>query len=407
MASQGWQAAGAAALRLGGRAWPAAAARHRRAGPPAARAASPGWLGELVMLGIESSCDDTAAAVVTGDGRVLGEAIAGQADVHAAYGGVHPAAASRAHAAAIDRVVAEALAAAALAPSDLSAVAVTVGPGLGLCLDVGVRKARALSRGAALPLVPVHHMEAHALVARLPAARMAAAATTAAAGASGGAAPGPGSALQQSAGGVAVGLAGACAPAFPFLCLLVSGGHNLLVLARGVGDYLELGGALDDALGAAARGVRGAVRCGAGCGRRGPNVALSRSTPTLHTCFGALANTHTDARAHTLMHTLTHMHTHTHARTHARARARKHTYASQNRHGKAHTHSGKQNAWFALPRACPQARRTTRLRGCWGSSSSPTAAPSSRRSRAAVTRHALRCQCQCGGGPTATSLLRA
>jgi hypothetical protein len=165
-----------------------------------------------VFLGIESSCDDTAAAVVTSTGQVLGEAIASQAEVHAAWGGIVPALAQQAHQEAIDRVVDQALAASGMHLNDLDAVAVTIGPGLSLCLEVGVRKARALSRQAHLPLVPVHHMEAHALVARM-------------------AAGGP-EALP-----------------FPFLCLLVSGGHNLLVLVKGVGDYMQLGTTVDDAIG--------------------------------------------------------------------------------------------------------------------------------------------------------------
>jgi hypothetical protein len=164
-----------------------------------------------VILGIESSCDDTAVGIVTSDGRVLGEAIAGQAEVHAPWGGVVPSLAQEAHRAAIDRVVSQALAQAQLQLHDMDAIAVTVGPGLSLCLDVGVRKARALSRAAGLPLIPVHHMEAHALVARMAATP------------------------QQLP--------------FPFLCLLVSGGHNLLVLVRGVGDYLQLGTTVDDAIG--------------------------------------------------------------------------------------------------------------------------------------------------------------
>jgi N6-L-threonylcarbamoyladenine synthase len=113
---------------------------------------------------------------------------------------------------AIDRIVTSALSQAQLQPSSLDAIAVTIGPGLSLCLDVGVRKAHDLSRTHSLPLVQVHHMEAHALVARM-------------------AAGGP-EALP-----------------FPFLCLLVSGGHNLLVLVKGVGSYMQLGTTLDDALG--------------------------------------------------------------------------------------------------------------------------------------------------------------
>eukprot|EP00887_Chlorella_sp_A99_P006570 scaffold3.g6570.t1 len=182
--------------------------------PAAWRAFAAGDAGEGLVLGIESSCDDTGVAVVTTDGRVLGESLATQADIHAAWGGVVPKLAQEAHEAAIDGCVEAALAAAGAAPADLSAVAVTVGPGLSLCLRVGVLKARALAAEHRLPLVPVHHMEAHALVARLGAAR---------------------------GGG----------PRFPFLCLLVSGGHNLLLLVEGVGRYIQLGTTLDDALGEA------------------------------------------------------------------------------------------------------------------------------------------------------------
>lgn len=127
-------------------------------------------------------------------------------------GGVVPNLAMEAHRAAIDHVVDEALAKAGITPSQLDAVAVTVGPGLSLCLRVGAGKAYALAAANQLPLVRVHHMEAHALVAR---------------------------AVAEDPG----------RPAFPFLCLLVSGGHNLLVLVRGVGSYVQLGTTLDDALG--------------------------------------------------------------------------------------------------------------------------------------------------------------
>jgi len=108
-------------------------------GPPVARptmvAAAPGPRPKLV-LGIETSCDDTGAAVVTTDGRVLGEAIATQVEVHAPWGGVVPNLAMDAHAEAIDRVVAQALRKAGVLESQLDAVAVTMGPGLSLCLRV-------------------------------------------------------------------------------------------------------------------------------------------------------------------------------------------------------------------------------------------------------------------------------
>lgn len=128
---------------------------------PAAAAAADGSSSSrpLVLLGIESSCDDTGAAVLTSDGKVLGEALATQAELHAPWGGVVPSIAQAAHREAIDRVVEAALSQAGISAAQLDAVAVTVGPGLSLCLDVGVRKAREVSRQHSLPLVPVHHME--------------------------------------------------------------------------------------------------------------------------------------------------------------------------------------------------------------------------------------------------------
>ena len=168
---------------------------------------------DTLILGIETSCDDTGAAVVTGDGRVLGEAKASQDAIHAPWGGVVPNLAQEAHKAAIDDVVAAALRDAGVAASDLSAVAVTVGPGLSMCLRVGVVAAQDVCAQHKIPIIPVHHMEAHGLVARL-------------------------------AGGTE-------RVKFPFLALLVSGGHNQLILTRGVGDHVILGSTLDDALGEA------------------------------------------------------------------------------------------------------------------------------------------------------------
>eukprot|EP00897_Mesotaenium_endlicherianum_P009810 jgi/Mesen1/8858/ME000053S08266 len=118
------------------------------------------------ILGIETSCDETGAAVIGTNGRVLGEALASQAELHAEWGGVVPALAQGEHERAIDGVVAEALSRAGISEADLAAVAVTIGPGLSLCLRVGVTKARLIAKRHQLPLVPVHHMEAHALVAR-------------------------------------------------------------------------------------------------------------------------------------------------------------------------------------------------------------------------------------------------
>ncbi|GLJ11384.1 hypothetical protein SUGI_0155080 [Cryptomeria japonica] len=166
---------------------------------------------DLVLLGIETSCDDTGAAVVTSDGKILSQVISSQADLLVQYGGVVPKMAEEAHAQVIDRVVEQAIQNAKLKPSDLTAVAVTIGPGLSLCLRIGVRKARTIAGKYSLPMVGVHHMEAHALVARLTEKEL----------------------------------------DFPFLTLLVSGGHNLLILAQNVGQYIQLGTTIDDAIGEA------------------------------------------------------------------------------------------------------------------------------------------------------------
>ena len=173
------------------------------------------------VLGVETSCDDTAAAVVRSDGIILGEAVASQHEVHAAYGGVVPGLAKNAHEAAIDGVVRQALENAGLRDvRDVDAVAATVGPGLEICLRVGARAAARLASEHAKPFLHAHHLEAHCLVARLPG--------------------GGGGADDDAA-----------APAFPFLALLVSGGHCQLLWVRGVGACEVLGGTLDDALGEA------------------------------------------------------------------------------------------------------------------------------------------------------------
>ncbi|KAG2597068.1 hypothetical protein PVAP13_5KG213600 [Panicum virgatum] len=166
---------------------------------------------DLLMLGIETSCDDTAAAVVRGDGEILSQVVSSQSDLLVRYGGVAPKMAEEAHALVIDQVVQKALDDAKLSGSDLSAVAVTVGPGLSLCLRVGVHKARQVAKSFGLPIVGVHHMEAHALVSRL---------------------------VNKDLD-------------FPFLALLISGGHNLLVLAHSLGQYVQLGTTIDDAIGEA------------------------------------------------------------------------------------------------------------------------------------------------------------
>ncbi|XP_039124130.1 probable tRNA N6-adenosine threonylcarbamoyltransferase, mitochondrial isoform X2 [Dioscorea cayenensis subsp. rotundata] len=166
---------------------------------------------DVLILGIETSCDDTAAAVVRGNGEILSQVASSQADLLARYGGVAPKMAEEAHIVAIDKVVQQALDNANLAARDLSAVAVTIGPGLSLCLRVGVCKARRIAGMHNLPIVGIHHMEAHALVVRL---------------------------VEKDLH-------------FPFLALLISGGHNLLILARDLGHYVQLGTTIDDAIGEA------------------------------------------------------------------------------------------------------------------------------------------------------------
>ncbi len=172
----------------------------------------------MVILGIETSCDETAAAVVADGRRILSNVIASQTDLHSQYGGVFPELASRAHIEAIVPVIREALAQAQVGWEDLSALAVTVGPGLVGSLLVGVNVAKGLALGRGLPLVPVNHLEAHLYANWLESAEE-----------------------------------GAAPPdlAFPLLVLIVSGGHTELILMRGHSDYQYLGGTLDDAAGEA------------------------------------------------------------------------------------------------------------------------------------------------------------
>ena len=161
------------------------------------------------VLGIESSCDETAAAILAGDGAVLAEAVLSQAE-HAAFGGVVPEIAARAHLAHLPGLVRRVLGEAGLAVDGLGGVAATTGPGLigGLIVGSGVGKGIALAAG--LPFVAVNHLEAHALTARLT------------------------DGLD-----------------FPYLLLLVSGGHCQCVAVEGVGRYRRLGGTIDDAVGEA------------------------------------------------------------------------------------------------------------------------------------------------------------
>jgi N6-L-threonylcarbamoyladenine synthase len=177
------------------------------------------------ILGIETSCDETAAAVVEDGHTILSNVIASQVDLHAPYGGVFPELASRAHVEAIAPVVEQALRDAHVGWDDLDAIAVTYGPGLPGSLLVGLNFAKGAALGKGLPLVPVNHLEAHLYAHWLYT-------DDAPSGASGG------GALDD-------------ADVFPVLALIVSGGHTELILMHDHGHYTYLGGTLDDAAGEA------------------------------------------------------------------------------------------------------------------------------------------------------------
>ena len=168
----------------------------------------------LTILGIETSCDETAAAVVRGDapgpGQILSNVIFSQTEAHAPYGGVVPEIASRAHLEILDDIVERALAEARISLADLDGIAATAGPGLIGGVMVGLTTAKALALGAGKPLLAVNHLMGHALTARLT-------------------------------HGVE----------FPFLLLLVSGGHCQLVGVGGADDFRVYGGTIDDAVGEA------------------------------------------------------------------------------------------------------------------------------------------------------------
>ncbi len=166
------------------------------------------------VLGIETTCDETAAAVVSldpdGAPVIRANEVLSQIAEHAAYGGVVPEIAARAHVEVLDRLIARALERAGTRLSDLDGIAVAAGPGLIGGVLVGLVTAKTLALVANKPLLAVNHLEAHALTARLT------------------------DGLD-----------------FPYLLLLASGGHTQLVAVRGVGDYVRLGGTIDDAIGEA------------------------------------------------------------------------------------------------------------------------------------------------------------
>lgn len=218
--------------------------------PPAlaaGQAAAPPGL--FTVLGIETSCDDTGVAVVRSDGVVLGEALASQHAIHEQWGGVVPGLARDAHVAVIDAMVAEALKKAGMASAaEVDAVGATVGPGLEICLRVGCEAGKALAVAHDKPFVCVHHLEAHCLMARIGAPLEE---------------PG-GPAGRQEEEREEGSKSDSASAGFPFLALLVSGGHCMILECRGVGRYRILGGTLDDALGEAYDKAARLLRIGTG-----------------------------------------------------------------------------------------------------------------------------------------------
>ncbi|MEE8194680.1 MAG: tRNA (adenosine(37)-N6)-threonylcarbamoyltransferase complex transferase subunit TsaD [Dehalococcoidales bacterium] len=165
----------------------------------------------MKILGIETSCDETAAAVVEDGVRILSNEIASQVEIHARYGGIVPEVASRQHILAIIPIIEQAMAKAKTGWHDLDGIAVTAGPGLAGSLLVGVSVAKAICLAQQLPLTAVNHLEAHIYANWLAEPK----------------------------------------PMFPLVCLIVSGGHSDLVLMRGHGEYVVLGRTRDDAAGEA------------------------------------------------------------------------------------------------------------------------------------------------------------
>ncbi len=163
------------------------------------------------VLGIETSCDETGIAIYDSDRGLLAEVLFSQIDTHARFGGVVPELASRDHIARTAPLITDVLGDAGLALTDLDAIAYTAGPGLVGALMVGGCVAGSLAYALGVPAIPVHHMEAHLLAAR----------------------------LEEDP------------PEFPFVALLVSGGHSMLVEVAGLGAYHTIGNTLDDAAGEA------------------------------------------------------------------------------------------------------------------------------------------------------------
>ena len=177
---------------------------------------------DILILGLESSCDETAAAVIKNGRTVLSNVISSQIDIHKEYGGVVPEIASRKHIERINTVIEEALKEAGVGLKDLDAIGVTYGPGLVGALLVGVAEAKAICFAADIPLVGVHHIEGHVSANYIE-----------------------NKDLEP-----------------PFLCLIVSGGHTHLVVVKDYGEFEILGRTRDDAAGEAFDKVARAIGLG-------------------------------------------------------------------------------------------------------------------------------------------------
>ena len=167
-----------------------------------------------VILGIESSCDETAVAIIReksdGGAEILSNIISSQIDVHKEFGGVVPELAARSHIEKIDIIAQKALEVSNIKLEDVDAIAATAGPGLIVCLSVGLNFAKAISASIQKPFIAVNHLEGHALSPKLN------------------------SDVE-----------------YPYLLLLISGGHSQYLLVEGLGKYKRLGTTIDDALGEA------------------------------------------------------------------------------------------------------------------------------------------------------------
>ena len=168
----------------------------------------------MVVLGIETTCDETAAAVVErpdhGPGRILSNVVLSQIEEHAAFGGVVPEIAARAHVEALDLIIGQAMKEAGRSFASLDGIAAAAGPGLIGGVIVGLTTAKAIALVSEKPLIAVNHLEAHALTARLT-----------------------------------------DGTPFPYCLFLASGGHTQIVAVLGVGNYVRLGTTVDDAIGEA------------------------------------------------------------------------------------------------------------------------------------------------------------